>query len=88
MLLELTFDLPMDQTVTPDNAVWDLIIDGVSEVIELQAWTDALHLEIQTEVAVTGVDPITLELLVESEGLHTVTGVNVLPFDPVTVPED
>lgn len=88
VLISMEFDLPMDQTVTPLNNVWNLIIDGTPTAIELQSWDSQFLLELRTAVATTGADPMTIELLTESEGLHSVTGQNVLPFGPMTVVED
>lgn len=88
VLVQLDFDLPMDQTVTPLNTIWDLIIDGTDTEVELQAWSLATRLELRTPVATTGANPMTIELLEESEGLHSTTGANVLPFGPMTVAED
>lgn len=88
VLVSLGFDLPMDQTVTPENNVWELIIDGTPTAIELQEWDTPTRLDLRTALATTGVNPMTIELLLESEGLHSATGQNVLPFDPMTVVED
>ena len=88
LVIDLTFDLPMNQTVTPLDNVWLVDNDGDVEPIDVQVWLSSMTLQISTGLGITGGAPVNVSLLTESEGLHSVTGQNVLPIGPLLMPPD
>lgn len=48
----------MDQTVTPPNASWKLLVNGAPQPVTGQAWADATHLQLTCASAIDGVNDL------------------------------
>lgn len=84
---DILFDAVMDQGVTPANASWELEINSTPRAVESSVWLSASVLRVTSVSGAVGLDPVTLELIVEDSNLHALGGNNVLPFGPETIPE-
>ena len=83
IIAQITFDTPMNTSVVPANASWDLEVDGVDTPISSQSWQTPLILQLETASVSDPSSTLTLELLVEDPNLHSISGMRpVLPFGP------
>lgn len=77
----------MDTAVVPAVGSWDLENNGVDRAIDSIFWDSPTVLRLVSAVGAVGVNPVTIELLVEDANLHRLGGGNVLPFGPETLVE-
>lgn len=81
--LEFTFDTVMNQTSLPALASWELRVDGIPIAINDQDWISSTVLGLTSASTPDPSTTLTIELLVEDDGLHSLSGMrNVLPFGP------
>ncbi len=81
--LELTFDTVMNQSSLPADASWELKIDGTPIALQDPSWTSSTVLRYDTATTSDPSAALTIELLVQDDGLHSLSGMrNVLPFGP------
>ena len=82
----LTFDTAMNQTSLPANPSWDLIVDALPIDITDPSWDDQFTLRLQSAVTTVPTVSLTIELIVEDDALHSLSGMrNVLPFGPTDI---
>lgn len=81
--VEIIFDTPMNTTVLPDVASFELKVDGIPTGLADPAWTSNILLKFGTAITSDPSSTLTLELLVEDPDLHSISGMRpVLPFGP------
>jgi len=85
LLIVLTFDIDMNQTVTPSLASFDLKFDGVDEPLTGVTWLNATQLQLTSDQSTEPASPVTLELLDIDPDFRSLAGEPVLPFGRITV---
>ncbi len=74
----ITFQCPMDQTVTPLPADLTIYADGVPKVPDSVVWTDADHLRLRYSEAALGAPVIDVQLPIPTDRLRCISG-GVIP---------
>lgn len=76
----------MNQTVTPPDGSWQVLIDAAPRDVAAQVWQDENTLELQTVPGALPLVGVSLRYLAAGTGLISIHSKQVQPFGPVAVP--
>lgn len=77
----LTWDAPMDDTSTPANVSWTLLLDGVPTAVDTQTWQGNTTLHIANTATAAPPAVVTLSYAGDDPGLRIPSGSIVQAFD-------
>lgn len=86
--ISIVFDVPMNTTVTPADAKWDVEVDGMSRAVVFQSWTDEFTLMLELFAGGPPLTDVVLVWLTADPGLRSTFAKQVQPFGPIPIPEE